>query len=121
MCYYEKFNSYPELTSKHFNEHWLRLVIKMATGSGKTKVMSLLLLWSYFNKIYEENSEFSSNFLIIAPNIIVLDRLKLDFDNLNINMKKDFQNFISGVNILRLSNNPVELKKEDLKNIILSK
>ena len=81
---YNKFNSYPELTLKHFNEHWLRLVIKMATGSGKTKVMSLLLLWSYFNKIYEENSEFSSNFLIIAPNIIVLDRLKLDFDNLSI-------------------------------------
>ena len=34
---YEKFNSFPELTLKHFNEHWLRFVIKMATGSGKQK------------------------------------------------------------------------------------
>ena len=60
----------------------------MTTGSGKTKLMSLLLLWSYFIKIYEENSEFSSNFLIIAPNIIVLDRLKLDFDKSICPMKK---------------------------------
>ena len=56
----------------------------MATGSGKTKVMSLAILWSYFNKIYENNNDLSSNFLIIAPNVIVLDRLKQDFENLNI-------------------------------------
>ena len=34
-------------------------------------------------------------------------------------IKKDFSNIISGVNILRLSNNPIELKKNDLKKIIL--
>ena len=51
---------------------------------GKTKVMSLLLIWSYFNRTYENNSELSGNFLIIAPNIIVLDRLKNDFENLNV-------------------------------------
>ena len=56
----------------------------MATGSGKTKVMSLAIAWSYFNRIYENNNELSSNFLIIAPNIIVLDRLKTDFENNNI-------------------------------------
>ena len=39
------------------------------TGSGKTKVMSLLLAWSYFHKLYEENSELSKNFLLITPNI----------------------------------------------------
>ena len=32
-----------------FDESWLRLVVKMATGSGKTKVMSLALAWSYFH------------------------------------------------------------------------
>jgi len=79
---YENYNSFSELTLKHFSENWLRLVTKMATGSGKTKVVSLLILWSYFNKIYEENNDLSSNFLIIAPNIIVLDRLRTDFENL---------------------------------------
>ena len=85
---FNNYNSSTEVTLQHFTENWLRLVTKMATGSGKTKVMSLLLLWSYFNRLYENNNELSSNFLIIAPNIIVLDRLKADFDNLNI-FKKD--------------------------------
>jgi type III restriction enzyme len=60
------------------------MVIKMATGSGKTKVMSLLLAWSYFHKLYEPESELSRNFLMITPNIIVLERLKIDFDGLKI-------------------------------------
>ena len=67
-----------------FEEDWLRLVVKMATGSGKTKVISLLLTWAYFHKTYEEDSKLSTNFLIIAPNIIVLDRLRHDFDGLRI-------------------------------------
>ena len=81
---FNNYNSLTDVTLEHFTESWLRLVTKMATGSGKTKVMSLLLLWSYFNRIYENNNELSANFLIIAPNIIVLDRLKTDFENLNI-------------------------------------
>ncbi len=80
----KKYNSYPEVKLKHFSEEWLRLVTKMATGSGKTKVMSLLIVWSFFKKIYDKDDEYGSNFLIIAPNIIVLDRLKDDFENLSI-------------------------------------
>ncbi len=67
-----------------FDEDWLRLVIKMATGSGKTKVMSLLLAWSYFHKLYEPESGLARNFLLITPNIIVLERIKTDFDGLKI-------------------------------------
>jgi len=67
-----------------FDEEWLRLVVKMATGSGKTKVMSLFITWCYFHKLYEEDSNLASNFLLIAPNIIVLDRLRTDFDGLKI-------------------------------------
>lgn len=59
----------------------------MGTGSGKTKVISLILVWSYFNKLYEDNSELSRNFLIITPNIIVLDRILSDFDGLDIFFK----------------------------------
>ncbi|MBU1110584.1 DEAD/DEAH box helicase family protein [Patescibacteria group bacterium] len=72
------------VSASMFPEDWKRLVIKMATGTGKTKVISLLLAWSYFHKTYEENSTLARNFLIIAPNIIVLDRLRADFDGLKI-------------------------------------
>ncbi len=67
-----------------FPEEWLRMVIKMATGSGKTKVMSLLVAWSYFHKIYEKDSGLARNFLLVTPNIIVLDRIRSDFDGLKI-------------------------------------
>ena len=79
-----KFSSWEDLIPDMFKETWTRYVIKMATGSGKTKVISLLLAWSYFHKTYEENSQLSRNFLIVAPNIIVLDRLRADFDGLKI-------------------------------------
>ena len=67
-----------------FDESWRRFVVKMATGSGKTKVMSLVLAWSYFHKLYEPDSELARNFLVIAPNIIVLDRIYKDFQGLRI-------------------------------------
>jgi len=78
------FDSLGRVSPNMFDEDWLRLVIKMATGSGKTKVMSLLLAWSYFHKLYEPKSELSRNFLLITPNIIVLERIKTDFDGLRI-------------------------------------
>ena len=48
-------------------------------------------------------------------------RLENNFSNLRINIQKDYHKIISGVNILRLSNNPVELKEVDIKNILLKK
>lgn len=72
------------VSNKDFPETWRRYVVKMATGSGKTKVISLVLTWSYYHKLYEPNSELSRNFLVIAPNIIVLDRLYKDFQGLRI-------------------------------------
>ena len=59
-----------------FTEDWLRFVVKMATGSGKTKVISLILAWAYFHKTYEEDSGLARNFLLITPNIIVLEKNK---------------------------------------------
>jgi type III restriction enzyme len=72
------------LSKGMFSEDWTRYVLKMATGTGKTKVMSLLLAWAYFHKRYEPDSDLSTNFLVIAPNIIVLDRLRDDLDGLKI-------------------------------------
>ena len=67
-----------------FDEEWPRYVLKMATGAGKTKVLALLIAWSFFHRLYEPDSTLARNFLVIAPNIIVLDRLRADFDGLRI-------------------------------------
>lgn len=79
-----RFDASGAVSAGMFYEDWRRFVIKMATGTGKTKVLSLLLAWCYFHKTYEEDSPLARNFLIIAPNIIVLDRLRTDFDGLKI-------------------------------------
>ena len=75
-----KFDSSGRVSKGMFPEDWTRYVLKLATGAGKTKVMSLLMAWAYFHKLYELDSGLSTNFLLIAPNIIVLDRLRTDFD-----------------------------------------
>jgi type III restriction enzyme len=79
-----RFDSSGAVSAGMFDEEWKRFVIKMATGSGKTKVLSLILTWCYFHKLYEDDSELARNFLVITPNIIVLDRLRRDFDGLRI-------------------------------------
>ncbi len=79
-----RFDSTGAISAQMFDETWRRYVIKMATGSGKTKVMSLALAWSFFHKLYEPDSDLARNFLVIAPNIIVLDRVYHDFQGLRI-------------------------------------
>ena len=63
------------------DDRWPKYAFKMATGSGKTKVMSLAVVWSYFHALREEGSTLARDFLIVAPNIIVFERLKEDFGN----------------------------------------
>jgi type III restriction enzyme len=79
-----RFDASGAVSAGMFSEEWPRYVVKMATGAGKTKVLSLLIAWSYFHKLYEPDSTLARNFLLIAPNIIVLDRLRADFDGLRI-------------------------------------
>ena len=85
-----RFDSSGRVSAGMFDENWTRYVVKMATGSGKTKVMGLTLVWSYFHKLYETDSSLSKNFLVIAPNIIVLNRLRKDFDGLNMFLDEPF-------------------------------
>lgn len=60
-------------------DDFARYAIKMATGSGKTMIMALAIAWQYLNAARENEEEYAKTFLIIAPNIIVLERLKTDF------------------------------------------
>ncbi len=54
-----------------------KYAMKMATGTGKTWVMHAILMWQYLNAKYEEeiSGRYLKNFLIIAPGIIVYERL----------------------------------------------
>jgi len=85
-----RFDSSERVSTGMFDETWTRYVVKMATGTGKTKVMGLALVWSYFHKLYEPDSKLSKNFLVIAPNIIVLNRLRKDFDGLKMFLEEPF-------------------------------
>lgn len=60
-------------------DDYARYALKMATGSGKTKVMALAMAWQYFNATNGEGEDYASTFLLIAPNVIVLERLMTDF------------------------------------------
>jgi type III restriction enzyme len=53
----------------------LRYALKLATGTGKTVVMSLLITWSTLHKRKVSGSTLSGNFLILVPNLTVRDRV----------------------------------------------
>jgi len=56
-----------------------RYAVKMATGSGKTVVMGLVIAWSLLHRRLEAGSAAADNFLVVAPNVIVYERLREDF------------------------------------------
>jgi len=65
-------------------DEFARYCVKMATGSGKTKVMALAIVWQFLNAMRESaeiGSEYAKTFLVIAPNVIVFERLKTDFES----------------------------------------
>ena len=59
-------------------DDFARYCLKMATGSGKTFVMCMSIVWQFANYMRGEK-DYANTFLILAPNIIVLERLKTDF------------------------------------------
>jgi type III restriction enzyme len=61
-------------------DEFARYCVKMATGSGKTKAMSLAIAWQFFNAVAEARDDFAKTFLLIAPNVIVFERLRTDFE-----------------------------------------
>ncbi len=60
------------------NPDLLRIALKMATGTGKTTVMAMLIAWQSVNAVRAPNSSlFSRGFLIVAPGITIKDRLRV--------------------------------------------
>lgn len=67
-----------ENANKEANPELLRLALKMATGSGKTTVMAMLIAWQIINAVRHPNSKkFTRGFLVVAPGLTVKDRLRV--------------------------------------------
>ena len=53
-----------------------RLCAKMATGTGKTVVMAMLIAWHILNKVsYPQDTRFAKNVLVVAPGLTIKSRL----------------------------------------------
>lgn len=53
----------------------LRYALKLATGTGKTVVMAMLITWSALHKRKVSGSTLTNNFLVLVPNLTVRDRV----------------------------------------------
>lgn len=54
-----------------------RYAAKMATGSGKTTVMGMVIAWSVLNKVSNRgDARFSDVALVVCPNVTIRDRLE---------------------------------------------
>ena len=69
----------PDLRLPKYDD-FARYCVKMATGSGKTKVMAMAIAWQYANAVRTNAEDYASNFLVLAPNVIVFERLRTDFE-----------------------------------------
>jgi type III restriction enzyme len=99
--------------ANRFNDNWIenlireknednnpglyRVAFKMATGSGKTVVMAMLIAWQVLNKLADQqNAKFTDSFLIVTPGITIKDRLRVLYPN-------DPQNYYQQRDIVPLS------------------
>ncbi|MCX5657896.1 MAG: DEAD/DEAH box helicase family protein, partial [Candidatus Omnitrophica bacterium] len=70
---------------------WERQCLKLATGTGKTVVMAMIISWQALNKIANpKDSRFSKNILIIAPGLTVRDRLQVLLPSIPDNFYQSF-------------------------------
>jgi len=70
---------------------FLRWCCKMATGSGKTIVMAMLIAYNILNKVsYKQDIRFSKNILVVAPGLTVKSRLTVLYPSDENNYYKEF-------------------------------
>lgn len=71
-----------------------RIAFKMATGSGKTVVMAMQILYHFFNRQeYRNDTRFADNFLIITPGITIKDRLGVLYVNPDAHSSESSQDY----------------------------
>ena len=60
------------------NPELYRIALKMATGSGKTTVMAMIIAWQTINAVRHPTSKrFTRGFLVVTPGITIKDRLRV--------------------------------------------
>ena len=73
-----KFIDYLKNANADANPGLQRLALKLATGAGKTTVMSMLIAWQAINAVRQPGSgKFTSGFLVVAPGLTIKDRLRV--------------------------------------------
>jgi type III restriction enzyme len=71
-----------------------RMACKMATGSGKSAVMAMLIAWHTLNKLANpQDARFTDSFLVVTPGITIRDRLRVLLPN-------DPENYYQGLEIV---------------------
>jgi type III restriction enzyme len=64
------------------NPELYRIALKMATGSGKTVLMAMIIAWQALNKFANpQDARFSDSFLVVTPGITIRDRLRVLLPN----------------------------------------
>ncbi len=75
---YREVLSYIQRGNEEANPLLQRLALKMATGSGKTTVMAMLIAWQTINATRNQHDDrFGRSFLVVAPGITIRDRLRV--------------------------------------------
>lgn len=74
----DRFRAKIEEANEEANPDLFRIACKMATGSGKTALMAMIIAWHTVNKARQPNSKkFTDAFLVICPGITIKDRLRV--------------------------------------------
>jgi len=64
--------------NRNANPGLLRLALKLATGTGKTTVMAMLIVWQTVNAVrHPQSKRFTRGFLVVAPGLTIRDRLRV--------------------------------------------
>ena len=67
-----------ESASEAANPGLARLALKLATGTGKTTVMAMIIAWQTINAVrHPQSKRFTKGFLVISPGITIRDRLQV--------------------------------------------
>jgi type III restriction enzyme len=78
----KRFLEYLESTREGAQSPLSRLALKLATGSGKTTVMAMLIAWQTVNAVrHPQSKRFTRAFLIVTPGITIKDRLRVLLPN----------------------------------------
>ena len=60
--------------SREANPNLQRIALKLATGSGKTTVMAMIIAWQTINAIrHPQSKRFARGFLVVTPGITIRD------------------------------------------------